>query len=95
MVFDHDETFRSSATTATAAAGFVFGEHGQSGLIRLWFLACDESANGSVGRSFPHSMLGQGAQFAPCRQSLFYTMANGNGFPICIAVVVVSDHGLC
>ena len=37
-------------------------------------------------------MLGQGTQFAPCRQSLFYAVADGNSFTVCIAVVVVSYH---
>ena len=37
-------------------------------------------------------MLGQGTQFAPCRQSLFYAVADSNRFTVCIAMIVVSDH---
>ena len=37
-------------------------------------------------------MLGQGTQFAPCRQSLFYAVADSNSFTVCIAMIVVSDH---
>ena len=71
---------------------FVFGEHGESGFIGFRFLAGNKSANGSEGWSFAHSMLGQRAQFAPSRQSIFNAMANGNGFSVCIAMIVVCDH---
>ena len=37
-------------------------------------------------------MLGQGTQFAPCRQSLFYAVADGDGLSVCITMIVVSDH---
>ena len=95
MVCFHDKLSlvrHPSATTAAIAVRFVLGEHGESGLIFLWFLARNEPANRSEGWGFAHSMLSQRAQFAPCRQSILDAVADGNRFSIGIAMIVVSDH---